>query len=109
MHGGRWKGTEPVVMLYIVLHDLRHLGHSQFERPCTDPKNGDRAAGGRLPCSAPAAAPPHDISTEVFVFGRAYLEARAGYFTRYIKPPGITHQTPKRKEEAENKSIFRPP
>jgi hypothetical protein len=46
----------------------------------------------------------HDISTEVF--GRAYLEVRAGYFT-HSKPAGITHQTPKRKEEVENKSMER--
>ena len=40
------------------------------------------------------------------VFGRAYLEARGGAILR-TKPPGITHQeTPKRKEEVENKSIF---
>jgi hypothetical protein len=47
----------------------------------------------------------HDISTQVF--GRAYLEVRRAILR--TKPPGTTHQTPKRKEEVENKSIFRPP
>jgi hypothetical protein len=50
----------------------------------------------------------HGISTEVF--GRAYLEvSRLGRAILRTKPAGITHQTPKRKEEVENKSIFRFP
>jgi hypothetical protein len=31
------------------------------------------------------------------------------FYALRTKPPGITHQTPKRKDEVENKSIFRPP
>jgi hypothetical protein len=46
----------------------------------------------------------HVISTEHF--GRAYSEVWAAYFTH--KPADIAHQTPKRKEEVENKTIFRP-
>jgi hypothetical protein len=33
---------------------------------------------------------------------------RSGRPISHTKPSGITHQTPKRKEEVENKSIFRP-
>jgi hypothetical protein len=78
-----------------------HPSHFHIRPSCSLLLSSREAGGGRRE--------RHDIPTEVF--GRAYLEVRAGYFAVILrtKPPGITHQTPKRKEEVENKSIFRPP